>query len=42
MEEGEEKERKKREFASFFFFFLGLDLPCWLCWGLQMLGAITG
>jgi hypothetical protein len=41
MDEGEERERKKkREVAGEVFH--GLYLPCWLCCGLQLLGAIKG
>jgi hypothetical protein len=45
MEEGEEKERKKKRRKKSLWsrmFSLGLDLPCWLCRGLQLLGANKG
>jgi hypothetical protein len=43
MEEGEEKQRKKRKKLLWRRrVSLGLDSPCWLCSRLQLLGAIKG
>jgi hypothetical protein len=42
MEEGEEKGEKRREIASGRRVIPGLDPPCWLCCGSQLLGAIKG
>jgi hypothetical protein len=46
MEEGEgkveKKQKRERETVVGKEGFLGLDLPCWLCPGSQLLGAIKG
>jgi hypothetical protein len=43
MEEGEEKEREKKKILPWWRrVSLGLDLPCWLCSGSQLLGSIKG
>jgi hypothetical protein len=42
MKEGEAKGKKERETRTGEEDFLRLDVPCWLCHGSQLLGAIKG
>jgi hypothetical protein len=39
---GRRRERKKKNLPGVGGFPVGLDLPCWLCCSLQLLGAIKG